>query len=90
MKLDDIQREIAGIGQRYRVDVEKDGLCQALTRIACLLEAALATVEADSAALKRAARNLDKCIAKTNEAAPQTDEACGGCGSGRRLMTSFW
>jgi hypothetical protein len=25
-----------------------------------------------------------------NEAAPQTDEACGGCGSGRRLMTSFW
>jgi hypothetical protein len=26
----------------------------------------------------------------TNEAAPQTDEACGGCGSGRRLMTSFW
>jgi hypothetical protein len=26
----------------------------------------------------------------SNEAAPQTDEACGGCGSGRRLMTSFW
>jgi hypothetical protein len=25
-----------------------------------------------------------------NEAPPQTDEACGGCGSGRRLMTSFW
>jgi hypothetical protein len=26
----------------------------------------------------------------SNEASPQTDEACGGCGSGRRLMTSFW
>jgi integrase len=26
----------------------------------------------------------------TNEAPPQTDEACGGCGSGRRLMTSVW
>ena len=25
----------------------------------------------------------------TNEALPQTDEACGGCGSGRRFMTSF-
>jgi hypothetical protein len=26
----------------------------------------------------------------SNEAPPQTDEACGGGGSGRRLMTSFW
>ena len=25
-----------------------------------------------------------------SEAPPQTDEACGGCGSGRRLMTSIW
>jgi iron(III) transport system substrate-binding protein len=25
-----------------------------------------------------------------NEALPQTDEACGGCGSDRRLMTSLW
>jgi hypothetical protein len=25
----------------------------------------------------------------SNEALPQTDEACGGCGSDRRFMTSF-
>jgi integrase len=28
-------------------------------------------------------------IDTTNEALPQTDEACGGCGSDRRFMTSF-
>jgi hypothetical protein len=30
----------------------------------------------------------EECI--SNEALPQTDEACGGCGSDRRLMTSLW
>ena len=30
----------------------------------------------------------NKCL-NANEALPQTDEACGGCGSDRRFMTSF-
>src|SRR5437660_1374634 len=31
----------------------------------------------------------DTLPSKTNEALPRTDEACCGCGSDRRFMTSF-
>jgi integral membrane sensor domain MASE1 len=50
----------------------------------------LMTVQAALASVAHEVRQpLTGIVANANEALPQTDEACGGCGSDRRFMTSF-
>jgi hypothetical protein len=68
--------------------------CFSRVRVAVLTHSAMASflaasrVERTAQPKPRVPDTRSHAIA--NEAPPQTDEACGGCGSGRRLMTSFW